>query len=73
MSNKVYFLMAIHFHQPVGNFDFVFEKVCRNSYQPFLEVLEEFPDIKLNLHFTGCLLEWLQIHNPKIMAKILGW
>ena len=68
--NKVNFLMAIHFHQPVGNFDFVFDKVCRNSYQPFIESLEEFPDIKLTFHFTGCLLEWLEAHKPKMLDDI---
>jgi len=69
--NKVNFLMAIHFHQPVGNFDFVFDKVCKNSYQPFIETVEEFPDIKLTFHFTGCLLEWLEAHKPKLLENVL--
>jgi len=68
--NKVSFLMAIHFHQPVGNFNFVFEKVCNNSYQPFLESIEEFPDIKLTLHFSGCLLDWFSVNKPEILSKI---
>lgn len=68
--NKVYFLMAIHFHQPVGNFNHVFEKVYKNSYQPFVETLQEFPDIKLTLHFSGCLLEWLLQNKPKFLEEI---
>jgi alpha-amylase len=68
--NNIYFLMAIHFHQPIGNFNFVFEKVYRNSYQPFIESIKEFPDIKLTLHFTGCLLEWLGSHQPKYLDEI---
>jgi alpha-amylase len=68
--NKVYFLMAIHFHQPIGNFNFVFDKVYRNSYQPFLHLVSEFPDIKLTLHFTGCLLEWLADNQPKFLDQI---
>lgn len=68
--NKVYFLMAIHFHQPVGNFNHVFEKVYKNSYQPFIETLQEFPDIKLTLHFSGCLLEWLLQNKPRFLDEI---
>ena len=68
--NKVYFLMAIHFHQPIGNFNFVFEKVFHNSYQPFIETIKEFPQIKLTLHFTGCLLEWLAASQPQYLDQI---
>ena len=34
------FVFALHNHQPVGNFDGVFEAAYRESYAPFLELLE---------------------------------
>jgi len=34
------FVFALHNHQPVGNFDGVFEGAYRDSYAPFLELLE---------------------------------
>ena len=57
--SKIAFLMAIHCHQPVGNFDGIFEHAYNRSYLPFIEVLERFPRIRLSLHYTGPLLDWL--------------
>ncbi len=58
------FLFAVHAHQPVGNFDWVFEKACNYSYRPFLETLEEFPDLKIAVHYSGSLLEWIEDNDP---------
>lgn len=66
----VQFVMALHNHQPVGNFDSVFESACNQSYEPFLDVLEEYPEIRCVLHFSGPLLEWIQAHRPRLARKI---
>jgi alpha-amylase len=39
MAETIALALGIHNHQPVGNFDFVFEEAYRKSYRPFLEVL----------------------------------
>ena len=44
------FVFALHNHQPVGNFDHVFENAFRDSYWPFLEHLEQYPEIPIALH-----------------------
>jgi len=67
---KASFAMAIHFHQPVGNFDHVIERACDKCYVPFLETLKRYPEIKINLHFSGCLLEWLEAKRPEIIGMI---
>ncbi|MDD4957042.1 MAG: DUF1926 domain-containing protein [Candidatus Omnitrophica bacterium] len=64
--------MAIHFHQPIGNFDFVIERACDNCYMPFLELLEKYPDIKMSFHFTGCLLEWAERCRPELIDVVKG-
>jgi len=66
----VKFIFGIHNHQPVGNFDFVFEDAYRHSYLPFIEVIEEFPKTAITLHFSGCLLEWLEAHYPEYLDRI---
>ena len=38
--HTVRFVFALHNHQPVGNFDGVFEAAYRDSYKPFLDLLE---------------------------------
>jgi alpha-amylase len=58
------FLFAIHSHQPVGNFGWVFERAFDDSYQPFLELLAEHPHFKIALHYSGCLLEWIEDNRP---------
>ncbi|MCZ9966969.1 DUF1925 domain-containing protein [Brachyspira hyodysenteriae] len=58
-------ILGNHNHQPVGNFDFVFENTYKNAYKPFLDILEKYKDIKFNFHYTGCLLEWLEKNHPE--------
>jgi len=66
----VNFIFGIHNHQPVGNFDFVVEDAFQKSYLPFVEVVEEFPNLHISLHFSGCLLEWLEKQHPEYLDRI---
>ena len=70
MKKPVSFLLTIHFHQPVGNFGFVIEKIANECYEPFLDLIAEFPEIKFNLHYSGSLLEWFKKYRPRILDKI---
>lgn len=63
-------LWAVHSHQPVGNFDFVFENAFRNAYEPFVAVLERHPSIGVDFHFSGILLDWLDQHQPDLLERI---
>ena len=63
-------ILALHDHQPVGNFDGVFEGAYRDSYLPFLEVMEDYPDIPFVLHTSGPLLEWLVERRPEYVARV---
>ena len=58
-------ILGNHNHQPVGNFDFVFENTYQKAYKPFLDILTKYKDIKFNFHYTGCLLEWIEKHHPE--------
>ncbi len=64
------FLLAIHNHQPVGNFDDVIEDAYQRAYRPFLEVLERFPGMRVALHNSGCLLDWLSLHRPEYLDHL---
>jgi 4-alpha-glucanotransferase len=61
--SKINFALGIHNHQPVGNFDHVFQKAYERSYQPFLAAALDHPHIRFSLHTSGCLLEWLERHQ----------
>ncbi len=67
-----YFVFCIHNHQPVGNFDSVIEEAYQNSYWPFLEALSRHPEIKLSLHNTGFLLDWMAERHPEYIELLRG-
>ena len=67
---KINLCLGIHNHQPVGNFDSVFEEAYRRAYLPFQEVLERHPKIKIAQHFTGILFEWIQKHEPGFLPRL---
>lgn len=63
-------LWAVHCHQPVGNFDFVFENAFRQAYDPFVQVLERHPTIGVDFHFSGILLDWLDKNRPEYLDRV---
>jgi alpha-amylase len=70
MTRQVRLVLALHNHQPVGNFDSVFEAAYRDSYAPFLTVLEQYPDLPIALHISGSLLEWLVEHHAEYIDRV---
>ena len=63
--------IAIHNHQPVGNFDSVFEDTVRRAYRPFLDALTRHPGVRLSMHWSGPLYEWLE-GNDALLLDSLG-
>ncbi len=57
--------LVIHSHQPVGNFDHVFAEATSRAYQPMLEALARHPTVRLTLHYSGSLLDWLGARRPE--------
>ncbi len=70
MPRSLYLILAIHNHQPVGNFDFVFEEAYRTAYLPMIEALEQHPAIRMALHYTGPLRDWLAEHYSDFMDRV---
>jgi len=60
-------VFGLHLHQPVGNFDHVFEQHVRDVYRPILERLSERDFLPLVLHLSGPLLEWLEEHDTRYL------
>jgi alpha-amylase len=67
---KINLCLGIHNHQPVGNFDHVMEHACERSYLPFLQMLEKHPRIKMSVHFTGYLLEWINTQYKEVIHSL---
>jgi len=50
--------IGIHNHQPIGNFDSVFEQAHKLAYKPFLELFDQFDKLRMSLHQSGILWVW---------------
>jgi alpha-amylase len=70
MSCRIRLVLALHDHQPIGNFDGVFEAAYQDSYWPFLDVLEKYAEIPVSLHTSGSLLEWLVEKHPEYIDRV---
>jgi alpha-amylase len=70
MARRISLALAIHNHQPVGNFGWVFAEVFEQAYEPMVEALERHPDVHLSLHYTGPLLDWLRVERPEFIAQL---
>jgi 4-alpha-glucanotransferase len=68
--NKISLALVVHSHQPVGNFDHVFEEAYQKTYLPFVQTLLRHPRIRMGLHFSGCLLEWIENRRPEFFEEL---
>src|SRR5882762_2728890 len=68
--DPVRFVFGVHFHQPVGNFDHVFEDHLRDVYLPLVERLTAQRFLPFALHMSGPLLEWLEQHAGPYLDTI---
>jgi 4-alpha-glucanotransferase len=67
---KFNLVLLIHAHQPIGNFDDVMERTYERSYLPFVECVARHPRIRVGLHYSGSLLEWLVEKHPEYIQRI---
>jgi 4-alpha-glucanotransferase len=70
MTRPVTFTIVVHDHQPVGNFDGVFQQAFDDAYAPFLALLERRPSMRLAIHHSGPLLQWIALHHPEYLRSL---
>lgn len=70
MPNPIRLCLVLHIHQPVGNFHDVFEQSYQDSYLPFLNVFEEYQDLRISLHTSGPLMEWLDAQHSDYLDRL---
>ncbi len=69
MTRRIGLALTLHNHQPVGNFGWVIEQTYANAYLPMVEALERHPTVRMGLHYTGPLLEWLLQEHPAFIDR----
>jgi alpha-amylase len=70
MTRRISLALTLHNHQPIGNFGWVFAEVFEQAYEPMVEALKRHPRMRLGLHYTGPLLEWLVAERPAFIADL---
>ena len=70
MTEALRFVFGVHIHQPVGNFDHVFEQHVREAYRPLLERLSARGFTPVTLHMSGPLLEWLETRDRPFLDLV---
>ena len=70
VSPGISLALVLHNHQPVGNFEHVLDENHRLAYAPMLAALERHPTIRVGLHYSGPLLEWLRAERPEAIELI---
>ncbi len=64
------FIFCLHNHQPVGNFDHVFEWGFNDCYNKALRIFSEYPEFRFAVHHSGPLLEWIEVHHPDYIETL---
>ena len=64
------FSILVHGHQPPDNYDWVFHEAIEKAYAPFFALLDEFRWLRVSVHFSGSLLEWIERNNPALIDWI---
>jgi hypothetical protein len=67
---RIALALTLHNHQPVGNFGWVIEDAYEHAYFPMLVALEHHPGIRVGLHYSGPLLEWIGLTHPDFLARL---
>ena len=70
MPDRFHLVLLIHAHQPCGNFGHVLEKAYKDSYLPFIELLEKHPGVHMGLHYSGPLLTWIEENRPEYFVRL---
>lgn len=70
MPNRIRLILALHNHQPIGNFDHVYQQAFEDSYLGFLDVFSRYPSLKIALHTSGSLMEWLDANQPGYVDRL---
>ncbi len=68
--NKIYLGISLHNHQPLGNFPWVFEDAYQRAYLPMIEALSNHPSIRVSLHYSGCLFDWILDNHPEFVKNL---
>jgi hypothetical protein len=60
--------LGIHCHQPVENFYHVVDEAVEKSYLPFFETAAKKDSLKVSVHYSGWLFEYIKNNHPNLFG-----
>ena len=70
VTARISLALAIHNHQPVGNFGWVFAEVYEQAYLPMVEALERHPCVRVALHYSGRCSTGCGSERPEFVDRL---
>ncbi len=70
MTDRISLGLVLHNHQPVGNFGWVIAETYERAYLPMLVALEDHRGIRVGLHYSGPLLDWIRSERPEFLDRL---
>jgi len=64
------FVFALHCHQPAGNLPQVMQEAYSRCYEPLLQTIQRFPQVKVCLHMSGALLEHAVLNRANLVQDL---
>ncbi len=69
-ADRISLALVLHNHQPVGNFGWVIADAYARAYLPMVAALERHPNIRIGLHYSGPLLDWIRAERPDFLERL---
>jgi len=70
MTPHLRLALVVHNHQPIGNFDHVVERAFHDSYRYLLDAFAPHKNLRLTLHLSGSLFDWLSERHPEYLDEV---
>jgi hypothetical protein len=72
MKGGLRIILGSHNHIPYGAGDGEGEHIYAARLKPFIQTLNQFPNIPAVLHYSGTLLTWLEANHPELIHILEG-
>ena len=64
-------ILCIANTQPPGTSGAEVRRACERAYFPLLDMLDEHPALLVSMHWSGQLLEWMEMHAPERLGQLV--
>ncbi len=65
-------VLALHNTQPPGTGGHDLRRAFERAYFPMLDAIDAYPAIRASMHWSGQLLEWMELHAPDQLERLVN-